>query len=674
MSAFDVVAANGILEPIDLHFARLMARRAAGAEADVVAVTAALLSRQRGRGHSCIDLRDWAGRPFPAAGGAPLPALPELATWRRTLAGSGLVSDGADPAPLVLDAAGRLYLARYWHAEQRLAANLRARLESAPPAVDPRALSPLFRRLFPDAVRSPGSTDDQAVAAATALAGRVTLISGGPGTGKTTTVGRLLALLAAAEPQLRVALAAPTGKAAARLGEAVAEHAARLPISEAARARLPANASTLHRLLAYQPRRDRFGHRAGRPLAADALVIDEVSMVDLLLMDAALDALPPGARVVLLGDKDQLTSVETGSVFGDLCAAAGLGGAAPGPTRDRAMQALPGRSSRFVNFFETLSGHRLAPREPPPLAVPPGLLDDSGVELTTNFRFRDRPGIAELANAIRRGDAGGAFAVLEDPDRTEASRLEPPAEDGAALAPVAGAIDAYLAADSPAEALERLGGFRVLCARRGGDWGVERLNAAVERRLAAGGHPVGEGSPRRGASGTFYPARPILITANDYQVQLFNGDLGICWPEAPGGLWAFFPGAGEGPRRLPLARLPPHETAWAMTVHKSQGSEFDRVLLVLGDADSRVMSRDLLYTGATRARRSVVVVASESVFRGAVARRSRRVSGLADALRGKPAEAPERSPTPPPGPSKPETEKETETPDGGGSGQLSLFG
>ncbi len=607
MSVFDAIAASGTLEPIDLHFARLLRRLAERENADIVALTAALLSRQRRRGHTCIDPGDWAGRPFPTEADSALPALPELAAWQRALAGSTLISDGSEPTPLVRDA-GRLYLLRYWRAEQRLARGLLERLESAPPAID--SGTPICS--------PPGAAPDdgQAQAAAAALANRVTLISGGPGTGKTTTVARILALLLAADPETRIALAAPTGKAAARLGEAVAEQARRLPIDRPLRARMPGSASTIHRLLGYQPRRDRFRYHPGRPLAVDALVIDEVSMVDLLLMDAAICALPPGARVVLLGDKDQLTSVETGSVFGDLCAAADL-------------------------------GHPPGPGGSPAVEEPGSLLRDAAVELTTNYRFRDRPGIGELATAVRRGDAGRTLAVLDDPRRREVSRLDPPADGSSVLALVQAPLDAYLAAATPAEALERLGRFRVLCARRRGPWGVEQLNAAVERRLAAAGHPLSEG---------FYAARPILITANDYPSRLFNGDLGVCWvaPETRR-LWAFFPGDGEETRRLPLARLPPHETAWAMTVHKAQGSEFDRVLLVLGDADSRATTRELLYTGATRGRSSVVIVGTRQVITGAVTRRSRRVSGLADALRG----------TPPPPP---------EPPDDSGPGQMSLFG
>lgn len=626
MSRFDALAAAGALEPIDLHLGRLLQRSAGGEDGDVVALTAALLSRQRSRGHSCIHLADWAGRPFPAEGPGALPALPDLESWSRSLAASALVGDGDGSTPLVRDDGGRLYLGRYWHAEKRLAGRLIERLAGSPPAVDAARLAPLFRRLFPPP--DTAAADWQSVAAAVALAGRVALVSGGPGTGKTTTVARVLALLLADDPGLRVALAAPTGKAAARLGEAITGQIAELPIDDELRGLIPTGASTLHRLLGYQPRRDLFRHHAGRPLTCDALVIDEASMVDLLLMDSALDALPTRARVVLLGDRDQLASVETGFVFGDLCAAARTGA----------------YSTRFAGLYRRLAG-----RELPPGEGDGTLLEDAAVELVTSYRFGDQPGIGELARAVRARDAERLLVTLEDPEHSDVDRMDPPDAQDAALEPLTLPLESYLAAPSPAAALAGLSRFRILCARRRGDWGVERMNAVVERFLARRGHPLSEG---------FYPARPILVTANDYQVRLFNGDLGVCWREA-GRLWAFFSAGGDDLRRLPLAKLPPHETAWAMTVHKAQGSEFDHVLLVLGDTDSRVMTRELLYTGATRARRRVVVLGTPEVIRAALARGSRRSSGLVEALAARKRPAPDPEPEPPK--------------DEDGSAQLSLF-
>ncbi len=651
MSAFDLVVASNTLAPIDLHFGHLIRRRDSGPGADVLALTAALVSRERGRGHSCIDPRDWAGRPFPTEGVSTLPPLPDPTTWDCALTGSELIGDGSRPTPLVRDSAGRIYLHRYWRAEQRLAQRLIERLTRTAHKVDGEALAPLFQQLFglgevasnaaPDA--QPSAPDWQAVAAAAALAHAVTLITGGPGTGKTTTVARILALLTAVAPEARIGLTAPTGKAAARLGEAIADQLDGLPIPGEQRGLIPRQASTLHRLLGFNPRNDRFRHHAGRPLALDTLVIDEASMVDLLMMDAVLDALPSTAHLILLGDRDQLASVETGFVFGDLCAAARPDGS---------------YSSAFVDFYRQLSGRDLEASKATPTR---GSLQDAAVELRISYRFRDQPGIGELATAVRLRQADQALSVLEDPAIDDVVLCAPPAVQDQALQPLLAPLEAYLASDSPTEALDRLTKFRILCARRQGDWGVERMNAVVERYLSRHDHPIGE---------RWYPGRPIMVTANDYQVRLFNGDLGVCWPEG-GRLWAWFV-SGSDLRRLPLAKLPPHETAWAMTVHKSQGSEFDHVLLVFGDTDSQVMSRELLYTGLTRARKRAVIVATPNILRVAILRGVRRASGLVDALRppesGRVAE-PER-------PDQATTDVEIEVEPIGqepGSGQLSLF-
>ncbi|MCP3958060.1 MAG: exodeoxyribonuclease V subunit alpha [bacterium] len=660
MSAFEVVAASGALDPLDLHLARLLWRREPGDGGGVIALTAALLSRERARGHSCIDPRDWTGHPFPTDSDTPLPRLPELREWEHALSSSPLVGSGGAATPLVRDAAGRVYLRRYWRAEQRLAAALRQRLETRPRAsnaelTDPGGLAPLFRRLFPPAESR--QVDWQAVAAAAALASPVALVTGGPGTGKTTTVARILVLLLAADPELRIDLAAPTGKAAARLGEAISEQVETLPIEQRLRDTVPREASTLHRLLGYLPRHDRFRYHAGRPLTCDLLVVDEASMVDLLLMDAALEALPPRARVVLLGDKDQLASVETGFVFGDLCTAARSGDSGSGAT-----EAANAYSDRFADFYRRLSGRELRAPHTGRTATPRGLLANAAVELRTSYRFRDQPGIGELATAVRARDADRTLAVLGEGQVDDVEHMPPAEAAERILEPLRRPLEAYLAAASPAAALEALAAFRLLCARRTGPWGVEGMNAVVERHLADRGHPVAE---------RWYRGRPILVTANDYQVRLFNGDLGVCWPEA-GRLWAWFGGGRSGgdtePRRLPLAKLPPHDTAWAMTVHKSQGSEFDHVTLVLGDSDSSVMTRELLYTGVTRARRRLTVVGTPEVIRGAIARGSRRRSGLVDALAG--GSAPRhRTPEPPP-PTEPSDEPAR---DDGESDQLSLF-
>jgi len=657
LETLDNLHRSGLLAPIDFHLGLLIRRRAsaAGAEeaaAEVVGVTAALLSHERGRGHSCLDLGDWAGRGFGEEGADAPAALPAVERWREALVASGVVGGDGEATPLVWGGGGRLYLRRYREAEERVARRLLARLEEPPPEPDVTRLGPAFRRLFPGAGigEGDGGVDRQAVAAAAALRHRLAVVTGGPGTGKTTTVTRILALLLSGDPGMRIALATPTGKAAARLGESIAAQLASLPVDPELRDRLPREASTLHRLLGYLPRYDRFRHHAGRPLPVDALVIDEASMVDLLLMDAVLDALAPDARLILLGDRDQLASVETGFVFGDLCAAADLGaGVSPG-FADFCRRLGAGELATVTADTDTDTGSGSG-------AAPP--LRDAAVELEVSYRFRSQPGIGALAAAIRRGDADGALEVLADPGFADVERIDPPAAVEELLAPILGELDHCLAAGSPAEALERLGRFRILGATRRGVLGIERLNAAVERHLLRRGLPAAE---------PWYRGRPLLVTANDYQVRLYNGDLGVAWPDGvravdgpDGRLHAWFRD-GEGLRRLPLAKLPAHETAWAMTVHKSQGSELDRVLLVLPVADSAVLTRELLYTGLTRARRRVHLVATPEAVRRAVERPSRRRSGLASALRT--ASEPEAPSKPPSDPEPPETPS---------SGQLSLF-
>ncbi|MEM9593661.1 MAG: exodeoxyribonuclease V subunit alpha [Acidobacteriota bacterium] len=650
----DRLAEGGVLEPVDRQLGALMgrlARRAEGPEPsvddiDLTATAAALASRERGRGHSCLVLEAWAQRPLPGDGGR----LPTAEHWGRVLAESPLVATGDAAAgriesgdetqitPLVLDDRGRLYLYRYFRAERRLATRVHVATARGPRPPAPEPLTDLFNRLFPGPHGDGIEVDWQAVAAAACLCSPLALVSGGPGTGKTTTVARLLALLVAAghpsnsqgsQRPPRIALAAPTGKAAARLGEAIGEQLARLSLDTDLAAAVPRQASTLHRLLGYRPRDDRFRHHRGEPIPCDVLVVDEASMVDLLMMDATLDALPPEARLILLGDKDQLSSVETGFVFGDLCAAAGLdAGNGDGPEGTDGLQPLGPEVLRFLRGVGGPLPGDGAPAEPPPLAA---------VELQVSYRFRHQPGIGALATAVRDRDVDGVFESLGRDDFEEISLGRHPSPPLEVLAPLADALDAYLDAGGPAEALRRLAGFRILCALRRGPWGVERLNDLVTRRLTERGHST---------SDRWYRGRPVLVMANDYTARLFNGDLGVCWPEA-GQLWAFFPDTdgpgdpdgnpesdswGGGLRRLPLAKLPAHDTAWAMTIHKSQGSEFDRVLMVLPEEDHPLVDRELLYTGITRARRRVHLVADRPALAAAVQRTGRRVSGLAQAI------------------------------------------
>jgi exodeoxyribonuclease V alpha subunit len=384
------------------------------------------------------------------------------------------------------------------------------------------------------------------------------------------------------DPNLRIDLAAPTGKAAARLTESIRTQAANLPVEPALRSRLESlEARTIHRLLGYGGRRGGFRYDATRPLPCDVVIVDEASMIDLLLMDSLLSAIPAHARLVLVGDKDQLASVEAGFVFGDLCESA----------RDATASPL----------------HQVA------------------VELKKNWRFHDQPGIQSLAAAVRDGDAAAAARVLADPSSPNATRIDTPANANELARLLSREIDSVIDARSPEAALTALADFRLLCATNRGPYGVETLNRVIERELRDRG---------RIESGEWYRGRPILVTDNDYTVDLFNGDVGVCFSETDDRLRVWFPASGGGLRALSPAQLPAHETAWAMTVHKSQGSEFARVVVVLPERDSPLLTRELVYTAVTRGRRQVTLVGSTDTLSAAMARTAHRTSGLRELLKG----------------------------------------
>jgi exodeoxyribonuclease V alpha subunit len=606
----------GHLTDLDVHLTGLMVRLA-GTDDPAVVLAAALASHRTGEGHVCADLAAVAGGPLlDDVPDAPLaPALPEwLAALRRVPV---VVGAPGDHTPLVLDAAGRLYLHRYWAYERLLADALLARA-AVRPTVDVSRLSDAVAVVFPRESGGP-VPDWQRVAAVTAALRGLCVISGGPGTGKTSTVVRLLGVLAAvSDGPLAIRLAAPTGKAAGRLQEAVRDHLDDLP--PALRERLPAEASTLHRLLGARRRGPGVRHDDRDPVPADVVVVDEASMVDLALMAKLVRALRPGARLVLLGDRDQLASVEAGAVLGDVCAGAGSASAA------------------FAAELAAVTGEALPAGDP----APGSPMRDTVVLLRHSWRFGAGSGIGRLAAAVNRGDGDGVLAELAAGHADVGWRTldDQPGALAAALAEVAvpgfapycervhdGATDA--------EVFEALGRFRVLCAHRHGLWGVERANRLVEGALADHGLVQ--------LSGPWYTGRPVLVTRNDPALRVFNGDVGIVRPNVGPGVRrdgaggrpsVVFARPASEPLRVPPVRLPPHETVWATTVHKSQGSEFDRVVLVLPAEPSRVVTRALLYTAITRARSRVEVWGSEAVVRAAVATRVERSSGLRDALWG----------------------------------------
>ena len=606
--------AAGVLAAADVHVALRIA--ALGGDADpAVLLGAALAVRGPRLGHVYVDLATIrATAAVEADEPVDLGALPwpEAAGWTERLAASPLVAagedDGAEDRPLRLVGA-RLYLDRYWREERRLAADLRALGADEAPGVRLDVLTAGLGRLLAGA-----GDDGQRRAAATAVLRRFAVVAGGPGTGKTTTVARIVALLAeqaaaagAAAPH--VALAAPTGKAAARLEEAVHEAAGRLDAGEAVRAQLLAlGGVTLHRLLGRRPRtHSRFRHHRGNRLPHDIVVVDETSMVSLSLMGRLVEAVRPDARLILVGDPGQLTSIEAGAVLGDI-----VGPAADGP-RMRA----PARARLAEATGDAVPG----------AAVADAPVGDGIVVLDRVHRFG--AGIAALAAAVRHGDADAAVDVLaaapEGVTWLPVDAGDPAAE--AALAPVrAGAVAAARAVVAAAragearDALAALGTFRLLCAHRRGEHGVATWMARVEAWLGAALEDLDPAAP-------WYAGRPLLVTENDYALRLNNGDTGVVVAGADGRLSAVFERRGE-PVAYSPARLGAVDTVYAMTVHKSQGSQFRTAAVLLPGPASPVLTRELLYTAVTRARERLVLAGTEETVRAAVARPAARASGL----------------------------------------------
>lgn len=586
-----------VLRDIDHRFADFIGRLARR-PSDELRDAVLALSSAVGQGHVCLDLTNGC-------------AEGEAQRRVEALRASGAVGMPGDHTPLILDEGGRLYLYRYWRYESDLAETLNKKSVMLP-EVDGKRLADGIARLFGPA--EPDDMDWQRIAAAAAVRSCVSVISGGPGTGKTSTVVRIMALLLeqGGERPVRIALAAPTGKAAARLRESIRGAKERLAVSGEIRELIPDEVMTLHRLLGVIPDSNRFRHHAENLLPYDVVIVDEASMVALPLMAKLVAALGACTRLILLGDRDQLASVEAGAVLGDICDT--------------------GRMHRFSppfrQFATTVAGEVAAPDDTGPDPAP---LADSVVILRKNYRFGADSGIGRLSRLVNEGEVEGALSLLQGGEHPGIEWRETPAADSLHQTLQQRVVDGYrhyLEENDPAAVLAAFDRFRILSAVRDGRYGVNGLNQAIERILA---------SARLAECGRrWYRGRPVMITVNDYSVRLFNGDVGITLPdgEAAGGLSVFFPAPDGGIRKLSPLRLPPHETAFAMTVHKSQGSEFDAVLLVIPPVESPVVTRELLYTGITRARSEVELWCGEEIFRRAVLRRIERRSGLRDALWG----------------------------------------
>lgn len=558
---------RGLLELLDIELARALCRAAASTNPEVE-LALALTSRNVRRGHSCFPVgmsaRDiWPREAMPGE----LPSeLPSAAEWKDALHDSRLTQNG----PLVLDAAGRLYLRRYWQLEQDIAQELAAR-SAMPPALTDIAswLESMLEVLFPGEPESP-----QRRAARNAVQHHVSLLCGGPGTGKTTTVAAIVALLV--QGRLRetgiapkVMLLAPTGKSAARLGEAVRQAKARMQVCEAVLQEIPEQAMTIHRALGMQREGMRFRRNADLPLEANIIVVDEASMIDLGLMRQLLNATPRDATLLVVGDPDQLTSVEAGSVLRDLVAASA----------------------------ETWWTGRVT-------------------ELTKTYRYDERHALGKLIAAVRRGEAASVEALLESKDADDVAWTSPEGLQSE-LVYAARHWSGVLAAHDPGEHFELRSRYVVLSPFRGGPAGTRQLGMTTRERVS-------------GPEGGALPVTPIIIEENSHELHVYNGDFAILHDGAPP--MAIVQSDAGGYREIAEARLPRFSEAFALSVHKAQGSEFDEVLLVLPEEDAPLLTRELLYTALSRARKRVRVVGSKEVIATALRRKAQRYSGLVDAI------------------------------------------
>ena len=620
---------TGELRRLSYAFARFVASLGTAPPALVLATS--VLSELEGQGHSCLLLSDLAAGPAALLGwedeqwklltraAGPLPKNAQ--GWAQSLSGCQQVWDVSAfdyDQPLVLDG-DRLYLRRYWRDEMLVARAVRERA-TRKREVDQEAVRGWLDMLFASQHNVQGP-DWQKLACAIALRGSVAIITGGPGTGKTYTVARLLALLFATAPEAgsqRIALAAPTGKAAARLKQSIDKAlneladkvGSTLPLRELT-LRMGA-ARTLHSLLGARPDTRAFAHHRGNPLDVDVLIVDEASMVHLEMMASLLDALPPSATLILLGDKDQLASVEAGAVLGDLCHNAGAGG----------------YTDATCDYVLAASGEEL----------PDEFLGDAGAlaQQTVVLRHSRRFGgpIGQLALAVNAGDAVRAEAVLRAGE--PGVRWIENAQQQHVLQLAQSGYGSYLDVLNTGhkaglntnheewvrQVLQRFESFRILCAVRDGEWGVAGLNDAVARRLAQAGllRPNGE----------WYVGRPVMVTRNDYATNVYNGDIGLTLPDParPGALRVYFL-EGDTVRSVLATRLRNVETAFAMTVHKSQGSEFRHTVLALPRERGAVLTRELVYTGITRASEMFTLVSPPgAVLLEAIAQRTHRTSGL----------------------------------------------
>ena len=606
---------SGYLSEIDVHFGKFI-EGLENNDAPDIFLAAALVSRAAGDGDGYLDLNSIALKPilFDINGEDGLKS-PKLSEWLKTLSQSRAVGRSGEFRPLILDEKNRLYLYRYWDYENRLSTTIKSRIKEDIQGIDKSILKESLNRLFPN-----NGNDEfnwHKVAGVITAFKKFCVITGGPGTGKTFTTAKILALLLelSRKDKLSILIAAPTGKAAARIGESIKAAKKTLNCSDDIIDAIPSEAYTIHRMLKTIPGSPYFYHNAENPLTADILVVDEVSMVDLALMSKLLSAVKNDARIILIGDRDQLASVEAGYVMADIC------------DRDN----IHLFSEHFHKQFEKLTQCKMEVSSRK-LKDKPGLYDCM-VVLNKSYRFKDTSGIGECSRAVNNGKFDETLSILKsNPDQIDWKKISDPNDLSMALPKeVINGYSDYLNCRDPHRALELFNRFRILCAVKFGALGVIEINRLTEEILNRNGLI----EPDNLSTYPWYRGRPVLITRNDYNLELFNGDIGITMPEPDSkskDLYVYFSGVSGKLRRFLPQRLPEHETAYAMTVHKSQGSEFETVLLILPNQDYPVLTRELLYTGITRAKNHISIWGREGIIKTTILRKINRNSGLKDAL------------------------------------------
>jgi exodeoxyribonuclease V alpha subunit len=594
---------------LDRQFADLM-QKLSGAYSPELVLAARLASNQIGEGSICVHIPSIAGKNifnlFNVDNESGNILLYNKDKWLAKLKESEVIGRPGDIKPLILDDNARLYLYRYWLYEKKLAENIKTRI-SVNYDIDMDVLKQSASRLF----KSDDEAEQQIASTAACLSG-FCVISGGPGTGKTSLVIKILALLLenAKSAKLNIALAAPTGKAAARLSEAVKNVRNAIDCTDSVKNSIPDESYTIHRLLGNVKGSPYFRYNSENQLPYDIVIIDESSMADLALTAKLFEAVPVKSRLILLGDRDQLSSVEAGAVLGDICDT--------------------GRKHAFTKIFAERLKQILPSTIPDKItqsnAEP--IIADSILTLSKSYRFAKGSGIGELSIAIRDGEAEKVIKILKQGDFTDISFIESSSYKSLINSLSGKIIDgysSYIKAKSPEEALDIFPNFTILCALRKGMFGVEKINALVEEVLST--------NRLIKCESRWYENRPVMITRNDYNIKLYNGDIGIMFKDNKDGIVRYFTPSGDGSIRkiLPL-KMPEHETVYAMTVHKSQGSEFDSVLLLLPDHINPLLTRELLYTAVTRARKKVEIYGRAEILRHMINTPTTRISGLKDAF------------------------------------------